>query len=303
MAKLFSEHFVSAHKQVGDFVAIKVGDRIQKNGGNVASHFLTPDGRVIHSVTGPVSASVLLQEAAWALEMYQEALGQPDAVRQLLVSQKHQQASMSAFGHQDRLVHDLYAENPLPTLHSVYQHVFEKILGERVSKSAPRLAEASRRLAYAKKTGRPILFVLHDGQTFSSPRFDPITNRLIEEYTVIVMPIREAPALSRLTEQPPYEMSGTARPIFVVAHSNCEQIISLSGWNNSNLLHFLALGWVESLEKNPRSIRTLIRGQQLLRTADPEVAGRLRELTVRLREEAKAAREAAKQEPPKLAAK
>ena len=29
---------------------------LAKNGGNVASYFCTPDGRVIHAVTGPVPA-------------------------------------------------------------------------------------------------------------------------------------------------------------------------------------------------------------------------------------------------------
>lgn len=209
---------------------------------------------------------------------------------------------MSSIRHQDRLVHQLFATYPLPPLETVYKHIFEKVLGERVSKAAPRLAEASQRLEYAKRTGRPLLFVLHDGESLGNPRFDTLTQRLIDEYVVIVMPIREAPALSHLTQQPPFEVSGTARPIFVVTHSDCKQIASLSGWNHRQLPHFLAIGWAESLEQNPRSVRTLVRAQQVLRKANPEVTERIKELTIRLREEAKAARDAKKHESPSLAA-
>ncbi len=302
MGNLFSEHFVAAHQQIGDFVAIKVGNTIQKNGGNVASHFLTPEGRLIHSVTGPVSAQELLEEANWALEMYEEAKLLPRIRQPMFFSDAHRQASMSSVRRQDRQVHELLAMQPLPQLESVYQTIFEKILGERVSKAGPRLAEASQRIDYAKKTGRPVLFVLHDGETFSSPRYDLVTQQLINEYVVIVMPIREAPALSHLTQQPPFEATGSARPIFVVAHSDCRQITSLSGWNRNELAHFLAIGWAESLEQNPRSVRTLVRAQRLLRKANPGLVEQVKDLTVRVQEESKAEREAKKKDLPKLAA-
>ncbi|HEV2950099.1 MAG TPA: hypothetical protein VGX70_22160 [Gemmataceae bacterium] len=40
----------------------------QKQGGNVASYFMLPDGRVLHVVAGPVNAATLLREARWVVE-------------------------------------------------------------------------------------------------------------------------------------------------------------------------------------------------------------------------------------------
>ena len=141
---MFAKHFVSAHQQVGDFRVVKVGNQLKKNGGNVASHFLTADGRVIHSVTGPVSASVLLDEARWALAMHAEAVARPHSEQTQFVAWSHQQASWAPASPQDRRIHELLATRPLPALQSVYEEIFGKILGQRVSQAGPRLAQAFR---------------------------------------------------------------------------------------------------------------------------------------------------------------
>ena len=41
-----------------------------KQGGNVASYFLTPDGRVLGAALGAVDAETFLEEARWALETH-----------------------------------------------------------------------------------------------------------------------------------------------------------------------------------------------------------------------------------------
>ena len=151
---------------MGDFRVVKVGNQLTKNGGNVASHFLTADGRVIHSVTGPVSADVLLDEARWAIEMYAQAKTKSPSEQTQFVAWSHQQASWAPASSRDRRVHELLAAWPMPPLQSVYEEIFGKILGERVSQAGPRLAQASMRLQYAEKTNRPILFVLHEGHQF-----------------------------------------------------------------------------------------------------------------------------------------
>lgn len=166
VGELFAKHFVSAHQQVGDFRVVQVGNQVNKNGGNVASHFLTPDGLVIHSVTGPVSAATLLSEANWALAAYEAAMAQPDPAQH--ISYAHYNASLTPAGGQDRQVHELLAKQPLANLKDVYEEIFEKILGQKVSEAGPRLAQAAQRLAYAAQTGRPILFVMHG--TTSGPR-------------------------------------------------------------------------------------------------------------------------------------
>jgi hypothetical protein len=39
----------------------------QKQGGNVASYFCTPDGRVLHLIAGPVDGDTLIREARWVV--------------------------------------------------------------------------------------------------------------------------------------------------------------------------------------------------------------------------------------------
>src|SRR5207302_8982815 len=48
----------------------------RKQGGNVASYFCAPDGRVLHVVAGPVDAPTLLREAKWVVETTRKALAE-----------------------------------------------------------------------------------------------------------------------------------------------------------------------------------------------------------------------------------
>jgi hypothetical protein len=233
--------------------------------------------------------------------MYAEAKSKTHSKQLQHVQTAHHQASLSPASRKDQQVHELLMNNPLPNLLMVYQEIFEKILGQRVSKAGPRLAQASARLDFANKTGRPLLFVMHDRHDWSQPHFHPLTHQLIDEFVVIVMPLREAPALSQLTGQPPFQASGSARPLFVVAHSDCQQLSSVAGWNERDLTFALAEGWADALERKPPNTRTLVRAQRLLRKASPATADRVRELTIRVQQEARAAREAAKKETPIIA--
>jgi hypothetical protein len=49
-----------------------VNGKLQKNGGNVASYFCTPDGKVIHVTAKPINADQLLKQATWAVEAYED---------------------------------------------------------------------------------------------------------------------------------------------------------------------------------------------------------------------------------------
>lgn len=71
-----NEHFVTAYQKVGTFQVrdIGVNGRVQKNGGNVASYFCRPDGRVIHAVAGVIPAERFLSEARFAVEVHKMAL-------------------------------------------------------------------------------------------------------------------------------------------------------------------------------------------------------------------------------------
>lgn len=280
---------------------------MQKNGGNVASHFLTSTGRVIHSVTGPVSAKVLLDEAKWAVNLFEQSKSKPYNSRSQYVSWAHQEASWSPVSNQDRKVHELLSMRPLPKLQLVYEEIFEKILGQKVSEAGPRLAQAARRLEFAKKTGRPILFVMHEKGHFSNPNFNSAMRPILSEYVVIAMPLREGPALSQLTGQPPFEVSSSARPLFVVTRSDCKQLTAVAGWNHQQLAAGLADGWVDALERARPSVGKLVRAQRILRGVSPAAAERAKQLTIQVQREAKAAREKAKEsakvDPMQLAAR
>lgn len=59
-----NEHFAASFQKVGTF---KIVDG-NKQGGNVATYFCAPDGRVLHCVAGPVDGPTLLAEAKWVVE-------------------------------------------------------------------------------------------------------------------------------------------------------------------------------------------------------------------------------------------
>jgi hypothetical protein len=70
VGKYLNEYFVSSFQKVATFRI--VGN--QKQGGNVASYFCAPDGRVLHAIAGPVDAGTLLREAKWVVETTKKAM-------------------------------------------------------------------------------------------------------------------------------------------------------------------------------------------------------------------------------------
>jgi hypothetical protein len=70
VGKFFDEYFVCSFQKVGTFKVVGK----QKQGGNVASYFCAPDGRVLHCVAGPVDAATLLREAKWVVESTKKAM-------------------------------------------------------------------------------------------------------------------------------------------------------------------------------------------------------------------------------------
>jgi hypothetical protein len=70
VGKYLNEYFCSSFQKVATFKI--VGG--QKQGGNVASYFCAPDGRVLHCVAGPVNSATLLAEAKWVVESTKKAM-------------------------------------------------------------------------------------------------------------------------------------------------------------------------------------------------------------------------------------
>ncbi|MCS7166716.1 MAG: hypothetical protein RMI91_05720 [Gemmatales bacterium] len=70
VGEFVNRHFVSSFQKVATFRI--VGG--QKQGGNVATYFCAPDGRVLHVVPGPVDAETFLSEAQWVVESVRRGL-------------------------------------------------------------------------------------------------------------------------------------------------------------------------------------------------------------------------------------
>lgn len=276
MGELFAKNFVAAHQQVGDFVANNVNGEIVKQGGNVASYFCTPSGRVIHAVIGPVGADELLREANWALNAWKEAAKQSGLPsQQRLVSIAHQKEFSSTSGSQaaqlvargmnlpsgipwgavSRLVgtqpqkvHQLLAQKPLAPLEELYVDVFERILGERVSET-PNVDLAEQGLQYAEDENRPLLFILHDARENSQfkeqwlawlkskEHRNPILLALMRQCVVITMPQREMPALSKRLKQEPFRVAALGSPLFVVTDPRGKQLHSVTGLQSVDQLN------------------------------------------------------------------
>ena len=162
VGKYLDRHFVSAFQRVATFRVAGA----QKQGGNVASYFCTPEGMVLHAIAGPTDETSFLREARWAVDTYNLAIlknlrGDQQvraffrkvhferlqtehgvSAQDLRFSTKHapMQDWKSFFvqnlhrvaGNQGK-VHLLLVATPLPRIHDVYQTVFEKILNERIS--------------------------------------------------------------------------------------------------------------------------------------------------------------------------
>jgi len=70
VGKYLSKYFVSSFQRVGTFRIVGKA----KQGGNVASYFCAPDGRVLHVIAGPVDGPTMLREAQWVVETTKKSL-------------------------------------------------------------------------------------------------------------------------------------------------------------------------------------------------------------------------------------
>lgn len=158
-----NQHFVAAVQKVATF---KIVGGVEKQGGNVASYFCTPQGRVLHAIAGPVDAATFLREARWANDTYQLALlgdasaekvqrflrkahldrlqlehgvplpahrlPAPSAINAKLLDQLLAQNRQLNLNNQGK-VHLLLAVGAMPRLEHVYAPLFERVLNEKIS--------------------------------------------------------------------------------------------------------------------------------------------------------------------------
>ena len=70
VGKFVNDHFCSSFQKVATFKIVGKA----KQGGNVATYFCAPDGRVLHAVAGPVDAPTFLKEAKWVVSTTRQAM-------------------------------------------------------------------------------------------------------------------------------------------------------------------------------------------------------------------------------------
>ncbi len=276
MARYFAAHFVSAHQQVGSFEVVNEFGTLKKTGGNVASYFCTPDGQVIHAVTGPVKADELLAAAQWAVNVWSDGRAANDPVRIAAAHRQELQRPMLAgAANAQYQVHQLLAERPLPPLNDVYRTVFQRILGQRVSPPDTELAQVGKALAAANRSKLPVLLILHRGgdsqgvlqqwrrlvSAADGPRADPLTV-LARSYVVVALPMAELPALSQHLGIPPYAAPDKGSPLLVIARSDARQLSAVTTWSKTGeLAYAMAQGLVQEAkehDRKPEQLRDLI---------------------------------------------
>jgi hypothetical protein len=237
VGEFLNEHFIAAYQQIGDFTVTKVDGKVQKNGGNVASYFLTPKGLVVNAVVGPVKADKLLSEARLAQELfeqmpaYEQTLLLPGGKSVRLVEQAHEAQAGDK-------VHKLLVEYALRPLPRVYEEVFEKLANQRVAQDRRGAMLAAAGLKKADKDGRPVLLVLFKGQK-NQPTYDQTTAELLgrlassaaarpaKNCLVIPLPIDELPALSSLVDVPAYDLAERTTPTMVLLRPSGKEIAAI----------------------------------------------------------------------------
>ncbi|MHB1425466.1 MAG: hypothetical protein ACYC3I_20045 [Gemmataceae bacterium] len=147
VGKYLNANFVATYQKVGTFTI----NGAQKQGGNVASYFCTFEGRVLHTLAGPIQADVMLREARWVVETSKMAAlegGKSESRQRAFWRKAHGErlqsehqvdiAQLGRVNHRLQLnnqgkVHLLLAMAPLSRLEQIYRLVFEKILNEKIS--------------------------------------------------------------------------------------------------------------------------------------------------------------------------
>lgn len=215
----------------------KVDGKVQKNGGNVASYFLTPKGLVLNAVVGPAKADKLLSEAQFSERLFEQMSPAeqmsplPAGKALLLVAQAHLAEASDS-------VHKLLAENPLAPVQYVYEYVFEKLANQKVAQDRSAAMIAAKGFEKAQKEGRPVLLVLYKAKTehaaYDAPTmellgklFNSVAARPAKGCLVVPLPINELPALSNLVNVSAYDLAERTTPTMVLARPDGEQVAAI----------------------------------------------------------------------------
>ncbi len=276
---------------MGSFEVVDEHGKLQKNGGNVASYFCTPDGRVIDALTGPVGADELLAEAQWAVSAYESATAQRTEDARVLLAQAHRAApTPTGRTSNARAIHQLLASNSLPPLSAVYRDVFGRILGQKISLPGDGIDEVAEAVAGASRQKLPILFVLHKegdnavtdkrwNELLAQPGSGERMAKLADSYLTVTLPLKYLPAVSQRLGIRPYAAPDKASPLFVVARSNARQLTAVTTWQKTDeLARALALGLVQEAKEQPRTGGQLRQLAAIVEPVDSQLGAQVRKL-------------------------
>jgi hypothetical protein len=293
VARYFAAHCVAAHQQVGRFEVVNQFGTLQKTGGNVASYFCTPGGRVVHAVAGPAPAEDLLAAARWAVDVTSDGKS-PESAEQIGAAHRKELERLEKKGDTSSAwqIHRLLGVRPLPLLGDVYRPIFENIVGQSVSLPGAELAEAGRAFSAARSAGLPVLLILH--RELDNERALERWTRLVAEtrgqgpgslasvassYVVLALPLSELPALSRQLGIPPYAAPDRGLPLFVIARSDGRQLSAVTTWHNTDDLAFsMAQGLLQEAKEHDRTPQQLETLLGKIGAIDQALAGQLRKL-------------------------
>jgi hypothetical protein len=296
VARYLSDHFVAAHQQVGAFQVIDESGRLVKTGGNVATYFTTPEGRVIHAVLGPVAGGELLAEARWAVDLYQHARADGGELATPIVlahRDAFERSTLTDGPATSRRVHEFFAEHSLPRLEEVYQEIFTRILGQALGRGRDEIRRALAAIDQARRAQLPILFILHRERenravldrwnaliAHAEPSGVSPMADLAANYVVIVLPLSELAELSQSLNVRPFAAPDRGTPVFVVARSDGRQLTALTTWSQADapLVKAMAQGLVQAAKEHPRTAAQLRRLGRLVLRVDLALAEPVREL-------------------------
>ncbi|MFQ5731712.1 MAG: hypothetical protein ACE5KM_07140 [Planctomycetaceae bacterium] len=165
---------------------MNVNGKLQKNGGNVASYFCTPDARVIHAVGKPVSGKRLLKEARWAVDTYNAVREQAPKSRQTrsrLMQQAHLaelHTTLRDFVWQYRRELPRAREEFVNALQSIAERRYERTYDRRYREPVVPVELAARRRAAQHFSGDKAHQILAAEPLGS---FLQVSRRLFEELT------------------------------------------------------------------------------------------------------------------------
>jgi len=287
---------VAAHQQVGSFEVTNQGGSLRKNGGNVASYFCTPDGRVINAIAGPVPADTLIAAARWAVDAYEESgpgtSDQPQKLAALHRTAAEDLSLLSRRNGSQMQIHELLAGDPLPPLNQVYRTIFEQIVGQRVAPSDPEVATVEATFHADKRAKLPVLMVLykdgdqakmqHDWDLVLS-RDQPASHRLRELarcYSVAMLPLNRLAELSQHLGVRPFAAPDGGSPLFVITRSDGRQLTSVTTWDRiDDLVYAMAQGAVQAAKEDPRDSAQLSRLLKLVEPIDADLERQVKELS------------------------